>query len=89
MRPVQGILHNNQGQRIRTLPGLLIRLRGQVALDVRAQSSVNQATGALVTTFSTIPGAAVSKFTLQITGRPTQVQEAWSAQPCRDPTWWD
>ena len=64
---VQGIRFNNQGQRIRTLPSLLIPLRGQIALDLRAQSSVNGAQQ-LVTTFSTIPDAPVSKFTLNITG---------------------
>ncbi|MCL2418333.1 MAG: hypothetical protein FWD04_03510, partial [Conexibacteraceae bacterium] len=52
---------------IHTLPSLLVPLRGQIALDLRAKSSVNAA-GALVTTFSTIPDAPVSKFTLQITG---------------------
>ena len=64
---VQGIRFNEQGQRIRTLPSLLIPLRGQIALDLRAQSSVNGAEQ-LVTTFSTIPDAPVSKFTLTITG---------------------
>ena len=63
---VQGIRFSH-GIRIRTLPSLLIPLRGQIALDLRAQSSVNGAS-ALVTTFSTIPDAPVSKFTLQIAG---------------------
>lgn len=66
---VQGIRFNAQGQQIRTLPSLLIPLRGQIALDLRAQTSVN-AGEALVTTFSTIPDAAISKFTLDITGGP-------------------
>jgi len=64
---VQGIRFSKQGQRIRTLPSLLVPLRGQIALDLRAKTSVN-AGSALVTTFSTIPDAAVSKFTLTITG---------------------
>jgi hypothetical protein len=66
---VQGIRFNKQHQQIRTLPTLLIPLRGQVALDVRAQSSVDGA-GRLVTTFSTIPDATVSSFKLTITGGP-------------------
>jgi hypothetical protein len=66
---VQGIRFNKQGQRIRTLPSLLIPLRGQIAIDLRAQSSVNGAQQ-LVTTFPTIPDAFVSKFTLTITGGP-------------------
>ena len=63
---VQGIRFSH-GNRIRTLPSLLVPLRGQIALDLRAKTSVN-AGSALVTTFSTIPDAAVSKFTLTITG---------------------
>ena len=66
---VQGIRFGKNGQRIRTLPSLLIPLRGQIALDLRANSSVNGAQQ-LVTTFSTIPDAPVSKFTLTITGGP-------------------
>jgi hypothetical protein len=42
-------------------------LRGQLALDLRATTSVNSA-GKLVTTFSSIPDAPVSKFTLTISG---------------------
>ena len=67
---VQGIRFNKQGQPIRTLPTLLIPLRGQIALDLRAETSVNPVTNALVTTFGAIPDAAVSRFTLQITGGP-------------------
>jgi NHL repeat len=63
---VQGIRFSH-GNRIHTLPSLLIPLRGQIALDLRARSSVNGA-AQLVTTFSTIPDAPVSKFTLTITG---------------------
>jgi hypothetical protein len=65
---VQGIRFGPGGQRIHTLPSLLIPLRGQIALDLRAQSSVSG--GKLVTTFPTIPDAPVSKFTLQINGGP-------------------
>jgi hypothetical protein len=64
-----GVQECTDAQAIHTLPSLLIPLRGQIAPDLRAQSSVNGA-GALVTTFSTIPDAPVSKFTLQITGGP-------------------
>ncbi len=64
---VQGIRFGKAGQRIRTLPSLLIPLRGQIALDLRAKSSVNGAQE-LVTTFPTIPDAPVSKFSLTING---------------------
>ena len=63
---VQGI-RISHGQQIRTLPSLLIPLRGQLALDLRATTSVNSASK-LVTTFASIPDAPVSKFTLTISG---------------------
>ena len=64
---MQGIRFSH-GQRIRTLPSLLIPLRGQIALDLRANTSTSG--GKLVTSFSTIPDAPVSKFTLKINGGP-------------------
>jgi hypothetical protein len=64
---VQGIRFGKGGQRIHTLPSLLVPLRGQIAIDLRASSAVNGAQQ-LVTTFSNIPDAPVSKFTLQING---------------------
>jgi hypothetical protein len=66
---VQGIRFNAQGQPIRTLPTLLIPLRGQLALDLRASTAVNGA-GALINTFGTVPDVPVSSFNLQITGGP-------------------
>ncbi len=64
---VQGIRFNSAGQQIRTLPTLLIPLRGQLALNLRASTSVNGA-GELVNTFSTVPDVPVSAFTLKLTG---------------------
>ena len=64
---VQGIRTNAQGQQIKTLPALLIPLRGQVALDLHGQTSVNS-TGRLVTTFATVPDAPISSFVLKING---------------------
>jgi hypothetical protein len=63
---VQGI-RISHGQQIRTLPTLLIPLRGQIALDLRAATSVN-GKGALVNTFSNVPDVPVSSFKLQING---------------------
>jgi hypothetical protein len=65
---VQGIRFSH-GQAIRTLPTLLVALRGQIALDLRAQTSVDGAKR-LVTTFGTLPDAAVSSFKLIINGGP-------------------
>jgi hypothetical protein len=64
---VQGIRFGKGGVRIHTLPSLLVPLRGQIAIDLSASSAVNGAQQ-LVTTFSNIPDAAVSKFTLSING---------------------
>jgi hypothetical protein len=64
---VQGIRFGKNGQRIHTLPSLLVPLRGQIAIDLRASSAVNGAQQ-LVTTFNNIPDAPVSKFTLTING---------------------
>lgn len=64
---VQGIRYNSLGQQVRTLPTLLIPLRGLVALDLRAQTSVNSQ-DALVTTFSSVPDVPVTSFTLTING---------------------
>jgi hypothetical protein len=66
---VQGIRTNAQGRQIRTLPTLLIPLRGQVAIDLRAQTSVDSRSR-LVTTFLAVPDAAISSFTLTIEGGP-------------------
>lgn len=63
---VQGIRFSH-GQQIKTLPTLLIPLRGQIALDLRAATSVN-GRGALVNTFSNVPDVPVSAFKLQING---------------------
>ncbi len=67
---VQGIRFNASGQRIHTLPSLLIPLRGpdHIAIDLRGNSSVNN--GKLVTTFPTVPDTFVQSFTLTINGGP-------------------
>jgi hypothetical protein len=71
---VQGIRFGRSGQRIHTLPSLLVPLRGQIELDLRASSAVNGAQQ-LVTTFSTIPDAPVSKFTCDRAPLSTQPPE--------------
>jgi hypothetical protein len=63
---VQGIIYVH-GHPYRTTPSLLVTLRGQIALDLRAQTSIGKRFQ-LVTTFQKVPDAALSSFTLQITG---------------------
>jgi hypothetical protein len=53
-------------RRIRTLPTLLLALRGEVALNVRATSSVEK--NKLVSTFATVPDAPVTRFDLTLKG---------------------
>jgi hypothetical protein len=65
---VQGERKNKQGQILRTLPKLLIPLRGDhVAINLVAQTSVDR-TEHLVTTFLAVPDAAIRSFKLTITG---------------------
>ena len=63
---VQGIKFGKSGNRIRTTPALLVKLRGQVAIDLRAKTTVKN--NRLVTTFAAVPDAPVSKFDLTING---------------------
>lgn len=61
-------IHPRTGRTIRTLPTLLIPLRGEVAIDVRANSDVIDQK--LVSTFHTVPDAPVSRFELNLNGGP-------------------
>jgi hypothetical protein len=63
---VKNVRRNSRGNLIRTLPTLLITLRGEVALNLRATTSVEG--GKLLTTFPTIPDAPVSRFDLTLKG---------------------
>jgi hypothetical protein len=64
---VKGVRFDKKGLAHKTLPTLLLTLRGQIALDVRASSAVNKA-NKLVTTFAGIPDAPVTSFHLKING---------------------
>jgi hypothetical protein len=63
---VKGIRFGKNGRRIRTLPTLLIPLEGNIAIDLRAKSSV--VGGHLVTTFSGLPDAAITRVRLSLLG---------------------
>lgn len=64
---VKGVRFNAAGARIRTLPTLLVSLKGDVELDVRAKTSID-GRSRLVTTFDAIPDAAVSSFRMKLAG---------------------
>ena len=63
---VQGIKFGPTGNRIRTTPSLLVKLRGEVAIDLRAKTTVKD--DRLVTTFANVPDAPVSKFSMTVAG---------------------
>jgi len=67
--PVYFVKHvrtNAAGRQIRTLPTLLVTLRGEVALNLRATTAVVK--DQLVSTFENIPDAPISTFQLQLAG---------------------
>jgi HPt (histidine-containing phosphotransfer) domain-containing protein len=62
----KNVRRNKAGREIRTLPTLVIPLRGEVALNLVGTSSVSG--GNLVSTFESIPDAPVSRFDLSLKG---------------------
>lgn len=64
---VQGIRFGPTGNRIRTLPTLLVKLRGEVAINLRSTTSVDRKSR-LISTFPKVPDAPATRFTLQING---------------------
>ena len=63
---VKNVRRGSSGRLIRTLPTLLVPLRGEVALNLRAQTAVKR--GKLVNTFPVVPDAPVSRFELTLKG---------------------
>jgi hypothetical protein len=54
------------GNRIRTLPMLVVALRGEIAINLKGTSSVRN--GRLVNTFAGVPDAPVTRFNLNLRG---------------------
>jgi hypothetical protein len=73
-------VHPRTGNLIRTLPTLLIPLKGEVDIHLRAQSDTQR--GKLVNTFSAIPDAPVSRFELVIRGGRRGILIV-NGNPCR------
>jgi hypothetical protein len=55
------------GNKIRTLPMIIVALRGEIAVNLKGESSTTKS-GKLVNTFAAVPDAPVSKFNLNIRG---------------------
>jgi len=65
---VKGIRFDpDTGNRIRTLPTLLLKLDGEAQIHLRATSSTTKG-GRLVSTFKSVPDARVSRFDMRIRG---------------------
>jgi hypothetical protein len=64
---VQGIrVDPNTGARIRTLPNLLVKLNGEVRINLRGTTDVRR--NRLVSTFPRVPDAPVTRFDLRLKG---------------------
>jgi hypothetical protein len=55
------------GNQIRTLPMIVVALRGEIAINLRGESSTTKA-GRLVNTFANVPDAPISQFNLNVAG---------------------
>jgi hypothetical protein len=55
------------GNQIRTLPMLIVALRGEIAVNLEGESSTTKS-GKLVNTFASVPDAPISRFNLNIRG---------------------
>jgi hypothetical protein len=60
------------GNSIRTLPMLIVALRGEIAVNLKGESSTTKA-GKLVNTFASVPDAPISRFNLNIKGGRTGI----------------
>ena len=62
----------NTGNTIRTLPMIIVALRGEIAVNLKGESSTTKA-GKLVNTFANVPDAPISQFNLNIKGGKTGI----------------
>jgi hypothetical protein len=60
------------GNQIRTLPMIVVALRGEIAVNLKGESDTTK-TGKLVNTFANVPDAPVSQFNLNINGGKTGI----------------
>ena len=63
---VKNVRRNARGNLIRTLPMLIVALRGEIAVNLKGTSDVKG--GKLVNTFAGVPDAPISRFNLNIRG---------------------
>ena len=63
---VKNVRRNARGNLIRTLPMIVLALRGEIAVNLKGTSDVKD--GKLVSTFAGVPDAPISRFNLNIKG---------------------
>ena len=64
---VKNVRRGASGNLIRTLPMIVVALRGEIAVNLKGESSTTR-DGKLVNTFANVPDAPVSRFNLNIKG---------------------
>jgi hypothetical protein len=60
------------GNTIRTLPMIIVALRGEIAVNLKGESSTTKS-GRLVNTFASVPDAPISRFNLDVNGGKTGI----------------
>ena len=63
---VKNVRRSATGNLIRTLPMIIVALRGEISVNLKGESSVKR--GKLVNTFDEVPDAPISRFNLNIRG---------------------
>jgi uncharacterized repeat protein (TIGR01451 family) len=64
---VKNVRRSSTGNTIRTLPMIVVALRGEIAVNLRGESSTTRS-GKLVNTFAQVPDAPIGQFNLNIRG---------------------
>lgn len=69
---VKNIKRNTRGNLIRTLPMLIVALRGEISINLKGTSD-SAPDGRLINTFATVPDAPIKQFNLNIRGGKTGI----------------
>jgi hypothetical protein len=64
---VKNVRRSSSGNLIRTLPMLIVALRGEIAVNLKGESDTTKS-GKLVNTFAAVPDAPISRFNLNVKG---------------------
>jgi hypothetical protein len=69
---VKNVRRSPQGNLIRTLPMIIVALRGEIAVNLKGESNTTRS-GKLVNTFDQVPDAPITQFNLNIKGGNTGI----------------